>query len=127
LVNIFRVLTLRRLVVEKLSKLYRYDGSVITYKGGTDSHPRIVPPVEERVKLIFDNHLIGHFAARSTYDRHTIDNKLAEKFNWKKMIVQIITVLKQCETCARNKKESELNHPAIALKVTGLFDRVGIN
>ena len=43
------------------------------------------------------------------------------------MMVQIITVLKQCETCARNKKESELNHPAIALKVTGLFDRVGID
>jgi hypothetical protein len=107
--------------VEKLSKLYRYDGSVITYKGGTDSHPRIVPPLEERVKLIFDNHLIGHFAARSTYDR------LAEKYYWKKMMIQIITVLKQCETCARNKKESELNHPAIALKVTGLFDRVGID
>ena len=111
--------TVRR--VEKLSKLYRYNGTELTYKNGEDSCPKIVPPLEDRVKLIFDNHLIGHFAARSTYDR------LAEKYYWKKMMIQIITVLKQCETCARNKKESEFNHPAIALKVTGLFDRVGID
>ena len=40
---------------------------------------------------------------------------------------QIAFVLKSCETCARNQKEGELNHPAIALKVNGIFDRVGID
>jgi hypothetical protein len=65
--------------------------------------------------LILKNHLIGHFAARSSYDR------VSEKFD------QIVTVLKQCETSAGNKKETEFNHPAIALKINGLFDRKGID
>ena len=29
--------------------------------------------------------------------------------------------------CARNEKDATLNHPAVALKVTGIFDRVGVD
>ena len=111
--------TVRRVL--RLSKYYRYNGTDISYRRNEGDKLRLVPPIENRVRIILDNHLVGHFAARSTHDR------LAEKYYWKKMIDQIVTVLKQCETCARNKKEAELNHPAIALKINGVFDRIGID
>ena len=111
--------TVRR--VYKLSKNYRFNGKDITFKLKKWNKARIVPPIEDRSKIIWENHLIGHFATRSTFDR------IFEKYFWKKMLSQINNVLKQCETCARNKTELELNHPALALKVTGLFDRIGID
>ena len=111
--------SLRRVV--HLSQFYRFNGTNVTFRKKEEDKPLIVPQIEDRSKLIMESHLVGHFAAKSTYDR------LAEKYYWKKMMDQIVTCIKNCETCARQKKEAELNHPAIALKVTGLFDRIGID
>ena len=107
--------------VNRLSKYYRFKDSQITYRATLNDKPKIVPPIMDRPIIILENHLIGHFAARSTYDR------IAETYYWKKMMDQIKRLIDQCETCARNKRERELNHPAIAIKINGLFDRIGID
>ena len=64
-------------------------------------------------------HLIGHFQADSTFDR------LNRDYFWRKMKDQIAHVIKQCEVCARNEREKILSHPARAIPISGIFDRVG--
>ena len=64
-------------------------------------------------------HLIGHFQTDSTFDR------LDRDYFWRKMKDQIAHVIKQCEVCARNEREKILSHPARAIPISGIFDRVG--
>ena len=107
--------------IDKLSKSYTFDGKEIKYRRYPDENWKIVPPPAMRIELINKAHLIGHFQVQSTWDRLKTD------YYWRKMKDQIAHVLRQCEVCARNEREATLNHPAIALRVGGIFDRVGID
>jgi len=43
------------------------------------------------------------------------------------MIKQIFDVISRCETCHRNDRARIVHHPALALDVSGIFDRVGLD
>ena len=43
------------------------------------------------------------------------------------MIEDVTRIVKECLTCQRHQKIRPLNHPAKALEVDGVFDRVGID
>jgi len=80
-----------------------------------------IPKLEERLPLIEKAHALGHFQAESTY------NGLKEKFYWKRMLDDIRNVIKQCLPCQRNNKMVVKYHPAIAIKVGNVFDRIQVD
>lgn len=67
-------------------------------------------------------HNLGHFQAFATYE------KIRGTHFWKNMIKQIIKFISRwCLVCQRNDRVVPINHPALAIEVTGIFDRVGID
>ena len=80
-----------------------------------------VPLPSERKEIILKSHLLGHFAA------HTVHNKLKEKYYWRNMINDINLVISQCGPCVRHQKVRVEEQPAIAIPITGIFDRVGLD
>ena len=45
----------------------------------------------------------------------------------RKWFKDVITAVKQCTVCQRHQKVSALNYLANAIKVNGIFDRIGID
>ena len=43
------------------------------------------------------------------------------------MVQTITSFINKCDVCNRHQKVPVINHPALALPVTGLFDRIGID
>jgi len=81
----------------------------------------IYPHKEEKVELINRFHSLGHFKAASTYQN------LLKEYYWKGMPKQVVDFVSRCMVCNRNDRVAPINHPALALEVTGIFDKVGID
>ena len=69
-----------------------------------------VPKIEERQEIILKYHVLGHFAAGSTFDR------IRTNYYWYKMLDQIGRVISECEPCIRNSQVKVFNHPAVAIE-----------
>ncbi|CAF1103419.1 unnamed protein product [Brachionus calyciflorus] len=100
---------------------FKLENEILYYRKDINSKFLIWPKKAERRELITKAHLFGHFQAASTYD------KLKENNFWKNMINDVINVVRECITCQRHQKCKILNHPAQALKVDGIFARIGID
>jgi hypothetical protein len=105
--------------VLKNASFYRYDGKNILSRNIKDGFWKIVPEPSMSFELVLSEHLIGHFQFKSTFDRIDRD------YFWAKMKDQIAHVIRQCEPCSRNEREKIFNHPARAIAISGIFDRVG--
>ena len=106
----------------KLAENYKLIENRLFYKKPKeDTFTLEIPPVDERNKIIEQAHLVGHFQTESTYDR------LKTQYFWKNMRKDVEKVVKSCSTCHRNQKVPHKEHSAIALAVTNLFDRIGID
>ena len=105
--------------VLKNADFYRFDGKNILSRNIKDGVWKIVPEPSKRFDLVMSEHLIGHFMFTSTF------NRIDRDYFWAKMKDQIAHVIKQCEPCARNEREKIFNHPARAIPISGIFDRVG--
>lgn len=77
-----------------------------------------IPKINERAKIVMDAHKLGHFGTRETYLR------IKEQFFWKKMYEFIDNIVKRCDSCLRFNKARDFAHPAMALPVKSVFDRV---
>lgn len=88
---------------------------------GTDTTLLEIPPIEERQRLVTNEHLLGHFQAESVY------KNMKRKYYWKRMKDDVEHHIKRCEACRRNEAQKVINHPALALPVTNAFDRVGMD
>jgi hypothetical protein len=66
-------------------------------------------------------HLLGHFNALSTAKR------LKESYYWPKMLEDVENVVSNCFTCKRTNRAKIYHHPAQALPILGLLERVGID
>lgn len=108
-----------RLQLQK--KQYMMDGDVIKYRKNIEDDYLVVPKPAERQEIIKTAHLLGHFAIGSVYDR------LRTKYFWKNMIKDIENVVKQCRPCLRHQKTPIQEHPALAIPVTGLMDRIDMD
>ena len=109
--------------IERYSKKHKYKAEVdeFYYRKNEKSIWLCVPKIEERAKIIEKNHTLGHFQVNSTY------NRIREKYYWVNMIADISKTIKKCLTCQRNEGAPILDHEAKALKVTGIFDRIGVD
>ncbi len=105
--------------VLKESEKYRFENNKILFLG--DGQVREVPPIESRKEIVSQAHLLGHFKVETTY------NRLKEKYWWQRMKDDIIYVINNCGPCVRNSKSKVWNHPAMAIRVTGIFETLHID
>ena len=105
--------------IEKQSKNFSLEDKKLWYI--TDSKKLEYPELKDRDSIVESAHLLGHFQAESTF------NRLKDRYYWKKMMDDIYRVIRNFETCKRFEHSKVVNHPAKALPITGLFDRVGID
>ena len=80
-----------------------------------------IPKPEDRTAIICSTHQLGHFSAKSTYD------KIKCRFYWRNMIQDITTFIEHCLPCQRHHKSRIYEHPALALPMHGIFDRLGMD
>lgn len=79
-------------------------------------------PLKEHRKLIIEKaHLLGHFSAETTL------NRIDKNYYWRNLRKDIENFILKCLTCQRNKKSVTIEHPAIAIKITFLFERIGMD
>ena len=93
----------------------------IWYRKAPNEDFKIVPHPEERYKVAERAHLLGHYQVEATLKR------LKEQYYWKKMRDTVEKVIKNCIPCKTHHKSPQFDHQAIALPVTGIFDRIGID
>ena len=111
--------TIRRL--KPKLPLFKLENETLFFKKDINSNYLIWPKVAERRELIMNAHILGHFQAASTYE------KLKDQYFWKNMMDDVINTVRECLTCQRHQKIKPINHPAQALAVSGIFDRIGID
>ena len=80
-----------------------------------------VPKIEERMEIMEQAHLLGHFNANSTAKR------IKETYFWPKLLDDVKKVVSSCFTCKRTNKAKVYHHPAQALPILQLFERVGMD
>jgi len=107
--------------VKNLATQFSLIGAKLLYKKNKTDKYLIYPKRDEREQLIKKEHQIDHFASES------VCNSLKIHYFWRNMIKQIFDVISRCETCYRNDRARIVHHPALALDVSGIFDRVGLD
>jgi transposase InsO family protein len=105
--------------IDKKLEHYKMEDNVISIK--KDNKWKVIPFKEDRIRLIEQSHLLGHFGIDTTLSR------LEENYYWKGMLNQVEKFIKKCLPCARNKNFKPIEHPAKALPVNGIFDRVAMD
>ena len=81
----------------------------------------IIPKQEEREEIVIRAHVMGHFQKKATLDR------IKEDYYWKNMELDVIKIIDNCENCNRNQLIPEISHPAIAIPIINIFDRISID
>ena len=108
--------------IEKLIDHYSIDDmEQIWYRKSTTDVFKKVPKPSERRDITTRAHLLGHFQVESTLSR------LKEEYYWRNMIKDVELVVSQCVECRKEHRVVPMEHPAKALEVSGIFDRVGID
>ena len=109
--------------INRLGLHYKLDNGEIKFTKNLNNPVFLTyPHRNEREKIIIDAHQTGgHFMAQSTYD------KIKEKYFWKNMKEQIIRTTNKCLVCLRNNSTKIWNHPARAIEINGLHDRIHID
>ena len=109
--------------IQNLAKHYYLNDGKLWYRNNVDAteFKLLVPPKEERTKLVERAHLLGHFQSETTLKR------LQEKYYWHKMKQDVESVVRRCQQCKRHQEQTIQNHPAMALPITGIFDRIGMD
>ena len=114
--------------VRSLAKNYEWKQDKLYFKERSEDifkQPQItlleIPPIANRSNIIQNQHLLGHYQAKTVYD------SLKTRYFWRKMKDEVELTVKRCESCRRNEHQRVINHPALALKVTNAFDKVGMD
>jgi len=105
--------------VESLSRLYIWDNDELFYLG--NGKKLKVPRPEERERLAQIAHESGHYQVRSTF------NRLSQDYYWKNMMKAVEKAVNKCLQCREHHPVIPMEHPAIAIKVTQVFDEICID
>jgi len=109
--------------INKLAEKYVFKDDKLWYRKDDNECQKLleVPIKEERLALVEKAHLLGHFQANTTLSR------LRKKYFWKKMQNDVEQVINNCLPCKRHQDKRIMDHPAKALPITGMLDRVGMD
>ena len=105
--------------IERIAVNYDYDGNRLLIN--RNGKVVMIPPPDERTRIVEISHLLGHFQAQTTLDR------IKDKYYWKDMSKDVKSVIEKCKICIRHEVKPIINHPALALKIERIFDRIGID
>ena len=100
--------------IDKLSEMYGLDSD-------DNGDWLIIPRKEKREDIIREAHYWGHFQIESTMER------ISKNFIWPKMKEQIATFIKACNECQRNHNGKIFDHPARAIKISEIFERIQVD
>ena len=108
--------------VEKLSNFYNLENDILWYRKNMEEEFKLqIPLPEQRKEIIAKRHLLGHFDSKSVYDA------LKEEYYWNKMSRDIQDYVKKCIPCIKNNKSRVFEHPAQAISIENMFERIGID
>ena len=108
--------------IDKLQSHFMLQNDALFFRRNLDSNKwLLVPRVEQRNELILKCHLLGHFQVSTTVRR------LQDSFYWKNMEADVKAVIGRCMTCQRHEKVPAVNHPAHAIEVSGIHDRISVD
>ena len=108
--------------VENVEQHFKLEDDELYYRKEVDGIRFLrIPRVDERNELVLRHHLLGHFQAKTTL------NRLQEAYYWRNMEATVKMVVSRCLTCLRHQKVPAENHPAQAIEVTGLHDRISMD
>ena len=107
----------------RIARHYKFIGRHLRFRKDLEDeeYERIVPKIDERYSIIQRNHLLGHFGITSTIDR------IKAIYFWKGMNKEIEDFVKNCSICQSHGFGQKLEQSLRPMKVTGLFDRLGID
>jgi hypothetical protein len=109
--------------VKKIAAHYKIENDIIYYFPDPEDMTisKMVPKIENRKEINRAAHLPGHFSIEKTIP------EIKKKYYWKNMLKDIEYIIKTCMICLRHQTSATQNHPALALPITGIFDRIGID
>ena len=92
------------------------------HPSGKDGYKHVLVPQRQDRQLIVERaHLLGHFQVE------TVLSRLLETYFWPKMRKDVEIVVKNCIVCKRHQPQRITEHPARALPIMELFQRIGID
>ncbi|CAF0977287.1 unnamed protein product [Brachionus calyciflorus] len=109
--------------VNRLQKHYKLKVDNLFYRKNFHERKfyfKVLKP-DERLELIAKSHNIGHFKTE------TVFGDLSSKFFWKNMQQDIQNFINKFENCLAFSKIPIVDHPALALPMDSIFDRIGID
>lgn len=81
----------------------------------------LTPEQEQRLDLVVNAHLFGHFGIQGTLTR------LQQDYYWKNMFRDVTRVCKACATCHSVNASEHVDSPARPTTVSRLFEKVGMD
>ena len=81
----------------------------------------LAPKIQDRENIIQKAHMLGHFGVDSTIKR------IRENYYWPRMATQVKEIVERCKICSRHNSEKIIEHPAKCLKISIIFERIGID
>lgn len=104
--------------IQRESKKYFWKDENLWLKTNEEIKERKIPKLEDRETITKEIHAIGHFDEEATYLR------LKQKYYWKNMRETCKKIHRNCLECLRNNKCKIINHPALAIPILGIFDKI---
>lgn len=101
---------------------YKLIDNKLYFRRSIDDEYFLIPKPEERDGIILETHLLGHFQNQATFEQLKM-----KKYYWKRMEKDVKRVVGKCEVCHRNEVRAEKTHGALSIRVTNLFEMVGID
>jgi len=111
--------------VKKYSKFYYYDNKTKKFfvkRELNSDHFLEIPSKINRKDLISKAHSMGHASTQPTVDRINNDG-----FTWPSIFSDVASFIDRCEACHKHGNHKLISSPAKALKIYGIFDRIGID
>ena len=105
--------------VQKIARLYEFTNNYLFYLHNNEL--KQIPYAKERAKICKDAHEMGHFQTESTLKR------VQQTYFWPYMIKEVYKAVKSCKSCLKNHVQIPVHHPARALEIKGIFDRIGVD
>lgn len=100
---------------------FKFENGSLWFRKNPKRNYLIYPSIDEREKIVLDAHNVGHFGIHSTYQ------KLSRIYFWRNMTNDITNIVNKCAVCLRNNRGKVWNHPAVALAIDGIHDRIHID
>lgn len=106
--------------VERLAKYYEvYEDGLVYYI--KDEMKLLVPTIDERLEIVTDAQVLGHFGVQATYDR------VREEFFWPRMLKDVNRICKSCTTCKKFNDGQQFDSLAKPSVVSSLFEKAGMD